>query len=92
VRGQSSPQYNVVLVIGYFIVGCSFVPHPGVGEVAVASEGCGGCTGCRVEGSSVERGVELVLCRAAGWLLFCQFVLGATVLKWTTLPIVRTLV
>jgi len=91
-RGQSSPQYDVVLVVGYFVIGGLFIPRPGVGEVSVGSEGCGGCTGGRVEGSSIERGVELVLCRAADWLLFCQCVLGATVLKWETLPIVRTLV
>ena len=81
-RGQSSPQYDVVLVVGYFIVGCSFIPCPGVGKVAVASEGCGSCTGCRVKGSGVEHGVELILCRAACWLLFCQCVLGASVLTW----------
>jgi len=82
VRSQSSPQYNLVLVIGYFVVVCLFVPCPGVGEVAVVSEGHGGCTGGRVKGSSVEHGVDLVLCRAAGWLLFCQCVLGASALKW----------
>jgi len=82
VGSQSSPQYDVVLVIGDLVVGCSFVPRPGVGEVVVVSEGHGSCTGGRVKGGSIEHGVQLILCRAACWLLFCQCVLGASVLKW----------
>jgi len=82
VGSQLSPQYNVVLIVSDLVVGRSFVPCPGIGKIAVVSEGHGSCTGGRVKGSSVECGVELFLCRAACWLLFRQCVLGASVLKW----------
>jgi len=81
VGSQSSPQYDVVLIVSDLVIGHSFIPCPGVGEVTVASEGCGSCTGGWVEGGSIEHGGELFLCQATYWLLFCQYVLGASVLK-----------
>ena len=82
VGSQSSPQYDVVLVVGYFVIVCLFIPRPSVWEIAVSYKG-GCCCACGgIKGGSIERGEEWVLCRAAIWLLFCQRVLGATVMKW----------